>query len=216
MIINLGERSSLLNQFIAELRDTSIQKDHMRFRRNLSRIGEIMAYEISKTMPSITSEVQTPLGKSKTDVPTSSIVIASILRAGLPLHDGLLNYFDQAENAFISAARAYNPDGSFHIRFDNLSSPNIDKKQLILVDPMLATGSSMLLALKALLERGTPSHIHIVSVISSKEGAAYMDANTDSANTTIWTGAIDPELTEKKYIKPGLGDAGDLAFGEKL
>ncbi|WP_320054270.1 uracil phosphoribosyltransferase [uncultured Acetobacteroides sp.] len=216
MVINLGEQSSLLNQFIAELRDVNIQGDSLRFRRNLERIGEVFAYEISKTMPSGIEEVQTPLGIAKVKIPSPPPVIASILRAGLPLHDGLLNYFDKAENAFISAARVYNPDGTFHIQFDNLSSPSVDKKHLILVDPMLATGSSMVLALNALLERGTPEHIHIVSVIASKDGLDYTVANTDPKNVTIWTGAVDPVLSPKKYIVPGLGDAGDLAFGKKL
>lgn len=216
MVINLGEQSSLLNQFIAELRDVNIQNDSLRFRRNLERIGEIIAYEISKTMPSCTRDIETPLGISKETLPSPPPVIASILRAGLPLHNGLLNYFDRAENAFISAARVYDPNGSFHIRFDNLSSPSIDNKHLILVDPMLATGSSMICALNALLERGTPAHIHIVSVIASQDGIDYTAANTKRENVTIWTGAIDPILSEKKYIVPGLGDAGDLAFGKKL
>jgi uracil phosphoribosyltransferase len=216
MVINLGENSSLLNQFIAELRDVNIQGDSLRFRRNLERIGEIFAYEISKTMPFSTKEIQTPLGIAKANLPTPPPVIASILRAGLPLHNGLLNYFDGAENAFISAARVYNPDGTFRIQFDNLSSPSIDKKHLILVDPMLATGSSMVLALNALLERGTPEHVHIVSVIASEDGVRYTRENTDPKMVTIWTGAIDPELTPKKYIVPGLGDAGDLAYGKKL
>lgn len=216
MVINLGEQSSLLNQFIAELRDINIQGDSLRFRRNLERIGEIFAYEISKKMPTSIKEVETPLGIAKVALPTPPPVIASILRAGLPLHNGLLNYFDSSENAFISAARVYNPDGTFRIQFDNLSSPSVDKKHLILVDPMLATGSSMVLALNALLERGTPEHIHIVSVIASQDGIDYTVANTDQKNITIWTGAIDPDLTSKKYISPGLGDAGDLAYGKKL
>ncbi|WP_047447002.1 uracil phosphoribosyltransferase [Alistipes sp. ZOR0009] len=216
MVINLAEQSSLLNQFIAELRDVNIQNDSLRFRRNLERIGEIFAYEISKTMPSIETEVQTPLGVAQVTVPSSPPVIASILRAGLPLHQGLLNFFDKADSAFISASRAYNEDGSFRIQFDNLSCPVIDNKDLILVDPMLATGASMVLAIKALLERGTPSHVHIVSVIASQEGIDYTVANTNFENVTFWSGAIDPVLTPKKYISPGLGDAGDLAYGKKL
>lgn len=216
MVINLGEQSSLLNQFIAELRDINIQNDSLRFRRNLERIGEVFAYEISKTMSSQTIEAQTPLGVAKVTVPHPSPVIASILRAGLPLHQGLLNYFDKADSAFISASRAYNEDGSFRIQFDNLSCPIIDNRPLILVDPMLATGASMVLAIKALLDKGTPSQVHIVSVISSQEGIDYTVANTNFPNVKFWTGAVDPELTSKKYIVPGLGDAGDLAYGKKM
>ena len=216
MVINLGTENSILNQYMAELRDCQIQKDSMRFRRNLERIGEIFAYEISKQLDFVTTEVQTPLGVAQVPQLAAQPVIASVLRAGLPIHYGFLNVFDKAENAFISACRKYEKDGcTFHINFDHIAGPSTDGKTLILVDPMQASGSSMVLAYQALLKKGTPRHTHIVSVISSREGLDFLQRNTAGQPVTIWTGAIDDELTAKSYIVPGLGDAGDLCFGEK-
>lgn len=212
----LCDQNSLLNQFVLEIRDAKIQKDRLRFRRNLERIGEVFAYEISKQFSYQTKEVQTPLGTSKVSTYTDVPVLASIMRAGLPLHQGFLNYFDNAENAFISAFRKYHKDGNFEIKFEHLSCPVLDKKQLILIDPMLASGSSMVIAYKALLERGTPKHTHIVAAIGSKAGLEYVKKNLNTKNISFWFGAIDPELTTKSYIVPGLGDAGDLAYGEKI
>ena len=215
MVINLGENNSLLNQFISEIRDRAIQLDSMRFRRNLERVGEIFAYEISKKMEYADTEVTTPLGIAKVSALKNQPVIASILRAGLPLHQGFLNYFDKSENAFISAYRKYGKDGTFKIKFEHISCPPLDNKEVILVDPMMATGASMVLAYKALLQKGTPKHTHIVAIISSKEGVEHLQKSLIGKSVTIWSGAIDDELTVKSYIVPGLGDAGDLAFGVK-
>ncbi|NVO08775.1 MAG: uracil phosphoribosyltransferase [Bacteroidales bacterium] len=215
MIKVIGENNSILNQFIAELRDINVQTDFMRFRKNLERIGEIFAYELSKELHYEKHQVQTPLGIAEVNLSSDQVVLATILRAGLPLHQGMLNYFDKAENAFISAYRKYSKDGTFKIQFEHLSCPAIAGKVLVIIDPMLATGASMLLAYKAILERGTPKHTHIVSVIASKEGVDYMRRNLPQKNVTIWLGAVDDELTVKSYIVPGLGDAGDLAFGSK-
>lgn len=216
MVNILAQKNSLLNLFISELRDKKIQKDSMRFRRNMERIGEIFAYEISKQLEYKTSNIQTPLGTSTMSLPQSKIVNATILRAGLPFHSGFLNYFDNAENAFISAHRKYHKDGSFTIQFEHLSSPDIDKKILILSDPMLASGASMEIAYKALLERGTPLHTHIVTIIASNQGINFVKKHINMKNVTIWAGDVDDELTSKSYIVPGLGDAGDLAFGSKM
>ncbi len=216
MVHNLSEQNSIFNQFIAELRDINIQKDGMRFRRNLERMGEIMSYEISKTLEYQKKETITPLGIAETSHLVSQPVIATILRAGLPMHIGVLNYFDNAQNAFISAYRRHHKDNSFDIHVEYVSSPNLDGKILILCDPMIATGSSIVLAYKAILAKGTPKHVHIISAISSKEGVDYVRANMPTKNFTIWCGAIDEELTAHSYIVPGLGDAGDLAFGEKI
>jgi uracil phosphoribosyltransferase len=215
MIKVLGESNSILNQFIAELRDVTVQNDFLRFRKNLERIGEIFAYELSKELNYENRQVQTPLGIADVKLPNDQVVLATILRAGLPLHQGMLNFFDKAENAFISAYRKYSKDGSFRIQFEHLSCPLVGGKVLVIIDPMLATGSSMLLAYKAILEKGTPTHTHIVSVIASKEGVDYMKRNLPQKNVTIWLGAVDDELTVKSYIVPGLGDAGDLAYGSK-
>ncbi len=216
MVHILAHENSLLNQFISELRDIDVQKDSLRFRRNMERIGEILAYEISKHLDYKKKKITTPLGVSKMNVPTSKIVNATILRAGLPFHNGILNYFDAAENAFISAHRKYHKDGSFTIQFEHLSSPDIDGKILILSDPMIASGASMVIAYKALLERGTPKHTHIVSIISSNQGINYLKKHINMKNVTIWSGDLDDELTSKSYIVPGIGDAGDLAFGNKM
>jgi len=215
MIKNLGSQFSLLNHFMAEIRDEVIQQDSLRFRRNLERVGEIFAYEISKTLHYTPTQVRTPLGFAEVPVLNDRLVLASILRAGLPMHQGLLNYFDHAENAFISAHREYEKDGTFHIRFEHISSPKVDKKVVLLCDPMIATGSSAVLAYKALLDKGKPSHVHLISLIASKEGIEYLRQNLPPRKTTIWLGAIDDEMTSKSYIVPGLGDAGDLAFGSK-
>jgi len=214
---NLGLNDSILNQFIAEMRDVRIHSDRMRFRRNVERIGEIIAYEISKTLKYHTVDIQTPLGVQPVSVPCESIVIATILRAGLPFHQGFLSYFDGADNAFISASRKYNEDHSdFTIEVGYLSSPSIAGKTLIIIDPMLATGSSLDLAYQTLLKRGEPARIHVACVIASKHGVEAATRIFPDKITTIWTGAIDPDLNDKSYIVPGLGDAGDLAYGEKI
>ncbi len=215
MIKLLNKENSILNRFIAELRDVNIQKDTMRFRRNMERIGEIFAYEISKTLNYKKDQITTPLGTSEMMIPADKIVLATILRAGLPLHQGLLNYFDRAENAFISAFRKYHKEGGFDIQFGYLSSPLIDDKILILSDPMLASGSSMVLAYQSMLEKGKPVHTHIITVIASKEGVEYTKRHIPEKDFTLWVGALDDELTAKAYIVPGLGDAGDLAYGAK-
>ncbi len=214
-IINLGTSDSILSYFISELRDQTIQQDPMRFRRNLERIGEVFAYEISKTLGYQSQNIQTPLATANVSLFQETIVIASIMRAGLPLHNGLSNYFDRSENAFISSYRKYSENGEFKINFEYISSPEIAHKTLILADPMLASGRSMEIAYQALLEKGVPTHTHIVTVIASKAGVAYLQRHLQNESVTLWTGAIDETLTSKAYISPGLGDAGDLAFGQK-
>jgi len=216
MVKILGRSNSILNQFIAEIRDKNIQKDSMRFRRNFERIGEIFAYEISKQLAYETREVTTPLGVAEVPVLISFPVLATILRAGLPLHQGLLNFFDHSENAFISAYRYHYKDGQFDIRVEYTSSPELTDKVLILSDPMLATGASLVLTHKSLLENGKPSHTHIVTIVASTQGVEYIKKNFSSKNTTLWIGALDDELTAQAYIVPGLGDAGDLAYGIKI
>ena len=213
--INLGKQNSIFNHFIREIRDVKIQNDSMRFRRNIERIGEIFAYEISKKMEYKTKDITTPLGISTESLIKEKPVLATILRAGLPLHQGLLNYFDSSENAFISAYRKHKKGGNFEIKIEYMASPNLDGKTLVLCDPMLASGSSMILAIEAILTRGTPKHIHIVSVISSSLGVGYVKENIPMQNCTLWLGAEDEEMTAQSYIIPGLGDAGDLAFGDK-
>jgi uracil phosphoribosyltransferase len=215
MVHILHNTNSIANVFLAELRDQEIQKDSLRFRRNLERLGEIMAYEISKTLEFKPAEVTTPLGVAETNLLAEQPVIATILRAGLPVHQGILNVFDRAENAFVSAYRKHHKDGSFEIKVEYLSSPSLEDKVLILCDPMLATGQSMYLTYKAMLAMGKPKHVHIVSLISSMEGLDYVKSRFPE-NTTIWLGAVDDELTVKSYIVPGLGDAGDLAYGVKI
>jgi uracil phosphoribosyltransferase len=215
MVHIIGKQNSVFCEYIAEIRDAGVQKDSMRFRRNMERMGEVMAYEISKTFEYEEREVITPLGETHVSKFRRQPVIATILRAGLPLHQGLLNYFDKAENAFVSAYRKHHKDGSFDIQVEYLSSPELTGKDLILCDPMLATGSSMVLAYKALMQRGKPRHTHIVSVIASSEGVEYVKKQLPE-NITIWTGAVDEELTVQSYIVPGLGDAGDLAYGNKV
>lgn len=215
-IINLGEQNSLLNTFVAQIRDKAIQKDSMRFRKNLERIGEIFAYEISKTLNYGEKDVATPLGIAKCSLFTDTLVIASILRAGLPLHTGLLNFFDAAQNAFVAAYRKYGKDNKFTIQFEYASSPALDGKVLILADPMLATGSSLILAYQRLVQSGEPLHTHIVSPIASEQSLGYLSKQLPHKKVTLWVAAVDEELTNKSYIVPGLGDAGDLAYGTKL
>ena len=214
-IINLGQQNSIFNHFIREIRDVNIQKDSMRFRRNIERIGEIFAYEISKKMEYENKDITTPLGISTESLMTEKPVLATILRAGLPLHQGLLNYFDRSDNCFISAFRKHKKGGNFEIKIEYMSSPSLDGKTVVLCDPMLASGNSMVLAMKALLSKGKPKHIHIVAIIASVEGIQYLKENIPFRNCTLWLGAQDAEMTSQSYIVPGLGDAGDLAFGEK-
>lgn len=214
-VINLSKNCSLLNIFVSELRDIKIQKDSMRFRKNLVRIGEVMAYEISKKLEFQDKTTESPLGIHQSCSISEKLVLGTILRAGLPLHEGFLNYFDSAENAFISAYRKYTDKDHFDIHIEYISSPEIDGKTLILVDPMLATGISLELTYKALLTKGTPANVHLVSVIASEEGVRYLEENLDLLKINLWCADIDPELNSKSYIVPGLGDAGDLAFGVK-
>ena len=213
-IINFQDSNSIYNTFLSQLRDKKVQLDSMRFRRNLERLGEITAMEISKKLNYSDKDISTPLGVSNMNLIDEPIVLATILRAGLPLHQGLLNYFDQAENCFISAYRKHTSPDEFDVEIEYMSSPDLEGKTILLNDPMLASGRSMVLAYKALLQRGTPKKIHVVSVIASQQGVDLVRNNLPS-NSTIWVGAIDPEMTKESYIVPGLGDAGDLAFGSK-
>ena len=216
MVTELGKEHSLFNSFIAELRDKDVQQDPMRFRRNLERIGEVFAYEISKELNFEHHNVETPLGVATMDLPTDDIVLGTILRAGLPLHQGLLNYFDRAENAFVSAYRKHEKGSEeFDIAIEYMSSPDLDGKTLILCDPMLASGKSMALVLKEMQRRGTPSNIHVVAAIASADGIKFVKKHVPS-HARIWVGAIDKEMTAQSYIVPGLGDAGDLAYGIKV
>jgi len=215
-IHNLGDENSLFNQFISEIRDIDIQNDAMRFRRNMERIGEIFAYEISKTLLFEKKKIITPLGEVEMNIVKQQPVLATILRAGLPLHQGMLNFFDKADNAFISAFRKHDFEGNFDIQIDYISSPLLKNRVLIIIDPMLATGKSMVLTYRELLSMGTPKYIHIVSVIASVDGIEYLQKYLPQTKTSIWVGAIDQELTAQSYIVPGLGDAGDLAYGMKL
>ncbi len=214
MIINLSKQHSLVSNWVGELRNVNIQTDRMRFRRNLERIGEVAAYEISKVLPFVEKEIQTPLGIAVHKVLQDQPVLATILRAGLPLHNGLLNFFDQADNAFISAYRKHNKDGSFEISLDYVSCPELENRVIIVSDPMLATGSSLVKTIHFLREEGHPREIHIVVAIACTVGIEYVLREEPKA--TIWCGDIDDELTAKGYIVPGLGDAGDLAFGTKV
>ncbi len=217
MIVHqLNKTNSILNKFIAEIRDEIIQKDSMRFRRNIERMGEILAYELSKELSYKQKVVTTPLGKKSVPLINEKIVLCSILRAGLPLHQGILNYFDKAENAYISAYRHHpNNDSEFEIVVEYFASPSLEDKTLILIDPMLATGNSLVAVNDALKKHGTPKEIHIVCVIGATEGIEFIK-NRFPKNTHLWIAAIDDTLNDKGYIIPGLGDAGDLAFGKKL
>ena len=213
---HLQENNSILNKFISEIRDVKIQKDSLRFRRNIERIGEVLGYELSKQLSYSGVYVETPLGKKKVQLSYNDLVLCSILRAGLPLHQGLLNYFDDAENAFISAYRHHpNNDAEFEIVVEYFAAPSIENKTLLLADPMLATGQSLVAVLEAIKKYGSPKEIHIVAVIGAKEGIEFIKDKFPE-NTHLWIAAIDNELNNKGYIVPGLGDAGDLAFGTKL
>ncbi len=214
MVINLSEKYSLLSDWMSELRDEQIQKDRLRFRRNLERIGEVAAFEISKQLEYEEKEIETPLGTSVCKVLRSQPVLATILRAGLPLHQGLLNYFDKADNAFISAYRKHNKDGTFDISLDYISCPELEDRVVIVSDPMLATGSSLVKTIQYLRVEGHPSAIHVVAAIACTVGIEYV--HRSEPGVKIWCGSIDDELTAKGFIVPGLGDAGDLAFGTKV
>jgi uracil phosphoribosyltransferase len=214
MVINISEQHSLVSNWVSELRDIEVQKDRMRFRRNLERIAEIIGYEISKKMPWEEKEITTPLGISNCKVLTEQPVLATILRAGLAMHTGLLNYFDKGDNAFISAYRKHNPDGSFDIHMEYMSCPDIENRIVIISDPMIATGASLVKSIEFLKEEGTIKELHIVCAIACTVGIEYVSRAVPKA--TIWCAAIDDEITAKGYIVPGLGDAGDLAFGAKM
>lgn len=215
-IINFATTPSLVSRYMRELRDVNMQNDPMRFRNNLNRIGEIMAYEISKRMDYSQEKVQTPLGYTMCHDISDQIVLATILRAGIPFHHGFLEFFDRAENAFVSAYRRYKERGNqFDVLIEYMATPRIDGKTLILIDPMLATGSSMELGYRALLKKGTPARLHIASVIASRQAIEYLCDVLPGGITTIWTAAIDPDINSHSYIVPGLGDAGDLSYGEK-
>jgi len=216
IIHNLGDENSVLNQFISEIRDTQIQKDAMRFRRNIERIGEILGYEFSKELAYNSKNVETPLGTKSMHLSQDQVVICSILRAGLPLHQGLLNYFDTAENGFISAFRKHEDnEDDFEVVVDYFAAPSLEGKVLVLTDPMLATGRTLENVLEGLKKHGTPKQIHIVSVIGSQQGIDFVK-NVFPTDTHLWIAAVDPELNARGYIIPGIGDAGDLAYGEKL
>lgn len=216
-IINFATTPSIVSRYMRELRDVRIQGDRMRFRANLNRIGEIMAYEISKRLNYNQEKVETPLGHALCHEVADKVVLGTILRAGLPFHHGFLQFFDNAENAFVSAYRKYKEKGdSFDVLVEYMASPDIEGKTLILTDPMLATGSSMELGYRALLQKGNPSHIHVASVIASRQAIEYVCRTFPAEKTTVWVGAIDPEIDAHSYIVPGLGDAGDLAYGQKL
>lgn len=214
MIHELSSHFSIFSDFIREIRDENIQKDRMRFRRNLERIGEVMAYEISKKLPSEKVEVTTPLGVAEVQVLAQQPVICAIMRAALPMHQGFLNYFDKADNAFAAAYRRHHKGGDFEIEVDYISAPSLDDRVLIIVDPMLATGASIEKVYKALLKKGMPRKIYVVAAIASTAGVSHVKSKLPES-TEIWVGAIDAELTALAYIVPGLGDAGDLAFGTK-
>ncbi|WP_298265297.1 uracil phosphoribosyltransferase [uncultured Lutibacter sp.] len=216
MIVNiLDTKQTILNKFISEIRDVNIQKDSMRFRRNIERIGEVISYEISKTLDYKSQTVSTPLGTKIMQLPKKDVVLCSILRAGLPLHNGLLNYFDDAENAFISAYRKHISETEFEIKVEYFASPNLDGKTLILADPMLATGRSLACVYEGLKKHGTPKEIHLACVIGATEGLNYIKKYFPE-DTKLWIATVDENLNKKGYIVPGLGDAGDLSFGEKL
>lgn len=216
-VINLSEHNSVLNQYLREIRDVEIQKDPLRFRHNIERIGEYMAIEVSKSLDYVPTEVQTPLAKATVNTISDQLVLATILRAGLPLHQGFLNIFDRAENAFLSAYRRVNAKGELEIVAEYMAAPSVDGKTLIVADPMLATGMSMEVGYLALLRHGKPKHTHLCCTIGTPQAIDYLrKALNDSPDVTLWCAAIDPILNEKKYIVPGLGDAGDLCYGIKV
>lgn len=213
-VVDFSKTNSVVNKFIAEMRDVNIQNDRIRFRRNIERVGEAIAYELSHELNYEEQDITTPLGIAEVNLPSDQIVAGTILRAGLPLHQGVINVFDDAENAFVSAYRKYTDDFNFDIHIEYIASPTIDDKVLVLCDPMLATGGSMELAYEALLTKGTPKKLHVVSVIASRQAIEYLEDKLPE-DATVWVGAVDEFLNQHKYIVPGLGDAGDLAFGEK-
>jgi uracil phosphoribosyltransferase len=216
-VINLSEHHSVLQNFLREIRDVDIQQDRLRFRRNIERIGEVMAIELSKELNYESTDVQTPLAKTTVDVISDQLVLATILRAGMPLHQGFLNIFDHADNGFLSAYRRVNAEGELEIVAEYMAAPSIDDKTLVVVDPMLATGMSMEVGYLALLKHGTPRHTHLCCTIATPQAIDYMrKALNDRDDVTLWCAAIDPVLNEKKYIVPGLGDAGDLCYGQKI
>ena len=214
-MINLGEKNSILNKFVAQMRDIQLQKDSLRFRKNLEKVGNIFAYEISKVLDSSVKPVTTPLGIAQMETYDDQIVVSTILRAGLPLHDGILEYFDDAQNAFVAAYRKYHKGEDYHINIEYCSSPDLEGKVLILADTMLATGASIEAAYKRLCEEGQPHHTHLVCPVSSAYAVEYLQKMMPEDGVTLWVAAIDEELTSHSYIVPGLGDAGDLAFGKK-
>ncbi len=217
MVHILNKEKTILNKFLAEMRDKQVQMDSMRFRRNMERVAEVMAYEISKKLNYKTRMVATPLGVAAVEEISDKVVIATILRAGLPFHQGFLNYFDDADNGFVSAYRKSRPDGSFIVDVEYVSTSSLVGKTLILVDPMLATGTSLMLVYDALIRRaGEPDHTHFAAAFASEQGVDYVLKHTNSEKCTLWCAAVDPELTSKSYIVPGIGDAGDLAYGVKL
>lgn len=217
MLYILDKTNSIVNKFLAQLRDKTVQKDSMRFRRNVERIGEILSYEISKTLNYAPQQVETPLATATVQNISDKVVLATILRAGLPLHQGFLNYFDDAENAFISAYRSYTSESEFEIKVEYIACGSLEGKVLLLVDPMLASGTSMVAAYETLCARGgKPAHTHIVSVLGCNEGVDYVVNHTNPEEVDVWVATVDPLLNPHKYIVPGLGDAGDLCFGEKL
>ena len=217
MVKVLNKENTILNKFLAQMRDKKVQRDSMRFRRNMERVGEIMAYEISKRLHYKNQMVETPLGIAAVESINDEIVIATILRAGLPFHQGFLNYFDDAENGFVSAYRKGRPDGSFIVEVEYVSTSSLAGKTLILVDPMLTTGTSLMMVYDALIRRaGEPEHTHFAAVFASEEGVDYVTKRINPTKCTLWCAAVDQELTAKSYIVPGIGDAGDLAYGEKL
>ncbi len=216
-VINLSEHHSVLQNFLREIRDVDIQQDRLRFRRNIERIGEVMAIELSKELNYASTDVQTPLAKTTVDVISDQLVLATILRAGMPLHQGFLNIFDHADNGFLSAYRRVNAEGELEIVAEYMAAPSIDDKTLVVVDPMLATGMSMEVGYLALLKHGTPRHTHLCCTIATPQAIDYMRKSlNDRDDVTLWCAAIDPVLNEKKYIVPGLGDAGDLCYGQKI
>ncbi|MBR5214804.1 MAG: uracil phosphoribosyltransferase [Bacteroidales bacterium] len=215
-IKNLGEYNSIINNFISELRNVDIQNDRFRFRKNLERLGELFAYEISKTLEYKSETVVTPLGSLEMNVLKEQPVLATVLRAGLPMHQGFLNIFDKADNSFIAAHRRYDKNENYNISIEYYSTANIDNKVLIVIDPMLSTGESLVKCINDLLnEDMMPKEIHVANILASRDGIEYLNRSLNNVNVTIWVGAIDEELTAKAYIVPGLGDAGDLAYGKK-
>lgn len=215
-IIEMQDADSVLNNYLAEMRDVNIQTDPLRFRRNIERIGWLMAYEVSKSLDYARCEVTTPLGTADVRMSKDRVVVGTILRAGLPMHNGLLDIFDRAENCFISAYRKYSSETDFEIELEYVATPSLEGKVLIMADPMLATGKSLAKTIVALQRFGKPKHVHILSIIGSSEGVEHLKGNLPDADVTLWVAAIDSHLDEHKYIVPGLGDAGDLAFGTKL